>query len=103
MKTEWQEWGNETTGTGYIAVVEIPWPLWILDQLMQRHPHWGWWYAMWTRLLPGWGDPLCAAYCFPWSNFYWRHNHEVHKVEVGVENLSPAWHAASTWPDDEPD
>lgn len=65
------EWRDKEGKASYTT---LPLWAWLLDEWFQRaHPHWDWWQRMWAKVLPYWGDPLCAAYCFPFSNWIYQH------------------------------
>lgn len=91
-KINWEEWGSKRNNKGNIVRVSVPFPLWVLDLWFESvHNWWGkipGWDKFWGKVNSNWGDPFCAAYCFPWTNFYWNHRVEEHSVEVGYDNLS---------------
>lgn len=88
-KTEWHEAGNRLYNTGHIEKVRIPLHIWFMEQLVRRHPHWDWL----DNLSKGWGNPLCAAYCFAWSNWYFKHEIRDYFVEVSFDKLSEEYRA----------
>ena len=96
-KTEWHEAGNAVYKTGHLERTSVDAGWWLLDKWLGfAHPHWGWWNDLWTKLIPYWGDPFCAAYCSVWSNFYHRRVRSEHRIEVGFDALSAdyrAWYA----------
>ena len=60
---EWSAVGDPDDGSGSITYRRVPAHWWLLDRWLERgHPHWRWWYRLWARLMPYWGDPFCAAY-----------------------------------------
>jgi hypothetical protein len=69
-RLEWHGGPTETVGYSSLPVM-----VWVLDEWFQRaHPHWEWWHRMWMRILPNWGDPFCAAYCFVFSVWVMQHD-----------------------------
>lgn len=99
-KHRWRELGNRIYRSGYIEHVSVPIWVWLLDKWLARHPHWNWWGHMWGKLLPEWGDPFCAAYCFVWSKFYYRQERTEHSIDVGFDKLSDQY---KSWYDGEND
>lgn len=91
-KTDWEEWGNQSHNKGSINRVSIPLHWWLMDIWLEHVHTWykkiPGWHSFWGKVNPNWGDPFCAAYCFTWSNFYWKKRVEEYKVEVGYDNLS---------------
>ena len=106
-KTEWHEAGNDLYKTGNIERTSVGLGWWLLDTwLAWVHPHWDWWNSAWSKLIPNWGDPFCAAYCLVWSNFYHRRVRSEHLVEVGFDRLSEdyrTWYAAEMLRDEDED
>lgn len=100
-KILWEEWGNKTRGTGSITRSSIPLHWYLLDIWLERvHERWAkipGWHKFWSWLIPDWGDPFCAAYCFPWSNFYWRKRKEELNIEVGFDKLSDEMKNDEIW------
>jgi hypothetical protein len=85
---EWSAGGDPADGSGYITVRRVAAHWWLMDRwLGYGHPHWEWWNRAWTRLLPYWGDPFCAAYTVAWSRLYWEHTDEGTRIEVGWDAL----------------
>lgn len=88
-KIEWHEAGNRLYGSGSVERSSVAAHWWLLDRwLGYAHPHWEWWDSLWSRLIPYWGDPFCAAYCCVWSQFYHRRTSSEYRVEVGFAKLS---------------
>jgi hypothetical protein len=91
-KAEWHEAGNEIYNYGAIIREKVPWIVWFLDKWLGYGHEW-WakipgWHWFWNKILPDWGDPFCAAYCFCWSDFVWKHTKQEYFVQVGFDNLS---------------
>jgi hypothetical protein len=92
---EWSAAGDPTDGLGFITYRQIPIHWWLLHRrLTYGHPHWGWWYRLWGRVLPYWGDPFCAAYTIVWSRFYESRQEDPATVEVGWDGLPKVLKAA---------
>ena len=83
-KTEWRELGNKLYNTGTIQKVRYPLHLWLIDKWLDKHPHWVWL----DYLTSDCGDPLCAAYCFVWSPYFYKHEVTLYSVQVGYDKLS---------------
>lgn len=86
-KTEWHEAGNRLHKTGHISRVKIPLHIWALNWLLEKHPHWDWLHS----LSKNWGNPLCAAYCYSWSNWYWKQEIQELNISVGYDKLSQSY------------
>ena len=91
-KTTWHEAGNEVFNSGSIIREKVPWIIWFLDNwLSYGHEWWanipGWHWFL-GKILPDWGDPFCAAYCFRWSDFVYKHTKQEYYVEIGFDKLS---------------
>lgn len=88
---EWTAWGDADAGAGWITFRRVPvhWRL-MHAWLEHGHPHWSWWYRLWSRVLPYWGDPFCAAYTVVWSPIYESRVEDEHTVEVGWDELPKA-------------
>jgi hypothetical protein len=92
---EWSAAGSAEDGVGFVTYHQIAIHWWLLHRWLEYgHPHWDWWYRMWGRLLPYWGDPFCAAYLTVWSRFYWSREENRATIEVGWEGLPEAVKAA---------
>lgn len=88
---EWSSSGSADDGVGVIEYRRIPLGWWLLDPwLLFGHPHWEWWYRAWSRVLPYWGDPFCAAYATIWGRIYSAHEEDRTSVEVGWDKLPPS-------------
>lgn len=92
FKDEWHESGNDLYKLGTVSHTRLPRLLWLTDiwferahEVMYRIPGYS---AFWHKVNPDWGDPFCAAYCFPFSNFVFRHTQDVHRYQVGWDALS---------------
>jgi hypothetical protein len=85
---EWDAAGTADDGVGFIAFRRIPVHWWLLDRWLSiGHPHWGWWYSAWSKLIPNWGDPFCAAYITVWWRFYVSRHQDEATVDLGWEGL----------------
>ena len=83
--------GAADDGVGVIEYRRVPLGWWLLDRwLLFGHPHWEWWYRAWSRILPYWGDPFCAAYTTNWSRIYNAREEDRTSFEVGWDNLPPS-------------
>ena len=92
---EWSAAGDPKDGVGFITYHRVPVHWWLLDRwLAFGHPHWDWWYRLWGRILPYWGDPFCAAYITVWSRLYWPREEDRATVQVGWDNLPESIKAA---------
>ena len=85
---EWSAVGDPEDGSGFITYRRVPAHWWLLDWWLERgHPHWRWWYRLWGRLMPYWGDPFCAAYTVVWAPFYGSRSGDGTRIDVGWDAL----------------
>lgn len=92
---DWGAGGDPEDGSGVISYWRVPIHWWLINRWLEfGHPHWGWWYRLWGRVLPYWGDPFCAAYTCVWSRFYLSRVEDDASVQVGWDALPAAVKAA---------
>lgn len=85
VKTEYHETGDAGRATGSVIRERIFWPLWVADKVLAQHPHWDWL----ASVSKNWGNPLCAAYCFAWSNWYHRTEFDHHWFHIPWSEMDP--------------
>jgi hypothetical protein len=92
MKDDWHEQGNDLHKLGTISHTRLPRLLWLADRWLSEAHEWPYripgYASFWNKVSPNWGDPFCAAYCFVFSPYVFRHTKDVKNYEVGWDALS---------------
>jgi hypothetical protein len=98
-RREWSEAGNTLYNTAHVRMTSTPIHLYLVDRWLyladealhfidNRLPHDERGWTAIDRLTPYFGNPICAAYLYVWTKWYWKHQREELSIETTVDKLS---------------